>query len=129
MKDVKFYKAIQNMVSALRETKVKQITGRLSKFNANGDLLGKCALGVLTCKFHIPTTMDNQGDIRHCDIIKKCGVPNKWLNIPFPYSDMIKYDGVCSFSYVIFHLNDTYKLTFEQIADYLETTFIPEDKT
>ena len=107
----------------LRETNVPQITGRLIDYVPFTNVVGKCALGVISCEVGLPLsiTQDLTALPEYQDILKEVGVPNEFL-----------YDCVTPFLFmtgqkdlydIIYTLNDAHKLTFEQIADYIETTF------
>lgn len=127
--DTKSYDAIRKIAGELRTTETTQIKGALSKFDDEDQLIGKCALGVLTCKFYEKLTSEHpnghvdDSEIEYCDILLASGIecefiedlPNEWDE---DNSDL---------SGVICHLNDRAQLTFKEIADYLETTFIPEE--
>ena len=128
----------------LRSTTTPQITGDLIKFKkyeyvggeshrlAIPEFLGKCALGVLACesgKSNLKLDIDNDF-VSYEDILEAYDIdtekvypnmstlPDKDGNIwDFKNDELMSIDGI------IIRLNDTYELTFKEIADFLEVTF------
>lgn len=133
--DNDFERAIRRIAKALRNTDVKQITSALAKFDNEKNLIGKCALGVLSCEYYRKITHENNYDVDYNEILRACGVPDEWVNNILPNScyftskDSFYLDEAnwChQLSDMIPSLNDREKLTFDEIAEFLETTFIPE---
>jgi len=119
----------------LRETKIHQITGDLIRFEWHagqeeyGDLIGKCAMGILACEspieeFHLSKQHQVVGDydkiIESYDIDVAYISPNVCKK-----NGEIDWDFECdvNISTVIVRLNDTFEFTFKEIADFLEVTF------
>lgn len=122
-----FYENIRKMAQTLRRSRTKQVYKKLAKFNMhNNTPLGKCALGILSCKYGQRITKNNVSEIYTVEILESCGITHDWgtnfisANLTdFNYTDV-------DIGFLIEYLNDSLKLKFNEIADYLETTFIPE---
>ena len=114
----------------LKETEIKQITGDLIRFDTwTGDLIGKCALGVLACEspdeaMHLNP---NRKAVGYTDILHSYGIDilegYPYLNTNGHSEVDFDFDGVMSLESIIIRLNDIHKFTFKQIADFLEITF------
>lgn len=116
---------MKKMSQVLRETTINQIQCSLIKFDSENNIIGKCALGVLACESG-DTDLKlsiNQTAVPYYRIVKAydTGLDNELpylsarsLNLQFNHK---VYHGVDDY---IYRLNDA-GLTFEQIADFLET--------
>ena len=87
---------------------------------------GKCALGVLACESGDPSLKLNKvrqfvDDVD--DILHAYGVTNE----EFPYLDNFSlqwdFEDEMRLSKIIVNLNDEWKFTFKEIAEFLEVTF------
>ena len=120
----------------LREAGVPKINGVLAKFDDSGECVGKCALGVISCAYFKQLTKDNTSDMSYELILDSLYIPDSWQN-SFPYSRFYNNDMDESLKYsydmsgFIYALNDNQDLdlTFNEMADFYETTFIPESKS
>jgi len=122
---------MKGIATMLRETDVPKIEGRLVRFDTEGEVEGKCALGVISCEAGLPLGSDYQDHPTWEQILRKAGVSSDILDGAIPavapqsFGDSgLEY--VEFLSYYIINLNDNFKLTFNEIADWIETTF-PED--
>lgn len=121
---------IKKWVDALRSGKYKQGFGVLKKLN--GDM---CCLGVVTEQYRISEDNTNKIDWEERSKADRvyfdnydCIVPSlvvKWLEIHPLWSIDVNFQGeLISLGY----LNDVKKLTFDEIADLIEETYLKEDK-
>lgn len=126
MSDEQLTTSINKICDALRSTDVRQAFGDL--YNVGDG--SKCALGVLSCKYYKDLTKNHVNVDEYDNILKACGVPSEYLRQFLPTELLPRLDslGHLSLENIIVRLNDFYELPFNIIADYLETTFIPEDK-
>lgn len=123
--------SILKICKTLRETGVKQMRGMLYDRSSGK----KCALGVLSCEYYKDLTKKHIPPYDYLLILDACGVPKEYLECVYP-SYFVKIHSnqpyllvnqqYLDLSDIITYLNDVERLTFKQIADYLETTFIPE---
>ncbi len=126
--DKQFYHAIRQICKTLRKTRTKQIYKTLARFDANNRVLGKCALGVLSCKFSQKITPQNKGDLNMITILSDAGIPSDWQFreiFPHYYAGEMRI-AVTQLYGMIVSLNDSEEFTFKEIADFLEITCIPE---
>lgn len=128
----------------LRETDVQQIYGHLISYGDDGEFEGKCVLGVLSCESGVPSfklDKDHNGVALTYAILEQYdSIPKEYLEeaiLPSIYiiqechSETISIDMTislnwntpCTLTHMIMNLNDIAKLTFSQIADFLEVTF------
>ena len=106
-------------------------------YESNGETIkkinGKCAMGELGCRAGmIPETLAHLSEDEYWRILRKYETPI-WLknnNLPylsagFPkkYDCLFDLEGCNSLSDYIYTLNDDFRLTEPEIADFLETTF------
>ena len=129
MNAISFTNAIKNIAYILHTTNIRQITGRLIEFN-NHNLVGKCALGVISCESGLVLDEDNSTHSFE-KILSAAGIPDEYTNLYFPFldgSDWENGEHSCRISDVIISLNDGQKYDIHQIADYLHTTYIQEYK-
>lgn len=123
---------MKGIATILRETDIKKIEGRLIRFDPEtGEVEGKCALGVISCEAGLPLGSNYKDHPTWEQILKKVGVSSDILNGTIPAVAPPSFgdsglDYVEFLSYYIINLNDNFKLTFNEIADWIETTF-PED--
>lgn len=127
----------------LRNTTTPQICGDLIKFKkydrVNGEVimrkepefLGKCALGVLACesgKENLQLSLKREF-VPYEDILSAYGIEMEKV---YPHMSIFPDDGkvwdftsevLMSLDGIIIRLNDTYELTFKEIAEFLEVTF------
>ncbi len=114
-----------NIAKILRQTDIPKITGAL--IGHSGDEVGKCALGVISCEVGLPLTLElamAENLPTYNQILKKAGVPNDYIDGEIPYStypESVEYN--VSLDRVIWSLNDSLRLSFKEIADYIEITF------
>src|SRR3990167_2740482 len=135
--DKEFYRAIQRMARALRNTDVPKIRGSLIKFDYfSNELLGKCAIGVFSCEFFEKLTKEHKY-VQYESVLRACGIPDEWINCTLPtmgfLTSKIQHTNEWIFTlvdlipsmndYVFF---DCKELSFDEIAEFLETTFTPE---
>ena len=120
----------------LRETTIQQIYGSLIRYDENNyELEGKCVLGVLACESGNP---EYKLDMKHNGTELTQTILDQYPNIPkdllrnLPalgriFEDVITYDfdfdDTQSLTYQIMTLNDSMKLSFDQIAEFLEVTY------
>lgn len=126
-------KWLENILKILRNPQYKQIKGRWVEFNENGEPIGKCAMGEISCQSGLKI-QDSCYHSMHSDILKIVGVP-KWLihggNLPIlersngKIQKLLFYEesscGINLDDYIIY-TND-FGWTYNEIADFLETTF------
>jgi len=128
---------MKGLATILRETNIPKIEGRLVRFDTEGEVEGKCALGVISCEVGLPLGSNYKDHPTWEQILRKAGVSSDILDgtipavAPSSFSDTGfgskgGLDYVEFLSYYIINLNDNFKLTFNEIADWIETTF-PED--
>ncbi len=128
MNAISFTNAIKNIAHILHTTNIRQITGRLIEFREH-NLVGKCALGVISCESGLVLDEGSSGHSFE-KILSAAGIPDEYLELYFPYSDASDWDGgdhLCRIGDVIISLNDGLNYDFHEIAEYLETTYIPEE--
>jgi len=112
----------------LKDTKIHQIHGHFIDFDLNGELLGKCALGILACESPDETlhlSKYNRGGLwdNFDRLFKSYGVEDiKGLPQPSIYNGW-SFSTTSTLTDIIMHLNDTKELTFKQIGEFLEVTF------
>lgn len=124
---------MKGIATMLRETNVPKIEGRLIRFDPEtGELEGKCAMGVISCEAGLTLGSNYEDHPTWEQILIKAGVSSDILNgtIPAVAPPTIDPSGLEDYveflSYYIINLNDNFKLSFKEIADWIETTF-PED--
>ncbi len=122
---------MKGIATILRETEVPKIEGKLVKFDTKGEIEGKCALGVISCEVGLPLSSNYKDHPTWEKILRKAGVSSDILDGTIPAVAPPSFadgglDYVEFLSYYIINLNDNFKLTFNEIADWIETTF-PED--
>lgn len=127
----------------LRNTSTPQITGDLIKFKKyeksgtdiiklkEPELLGKCAMGILACdsgKKNLQLSLKREF-VPYEDILSAYGIEMEKV---YPHMSIFPDDGkvwdftsevLMSLDGIIIRLNDTYELTFKEIAEFLEVTF------
>ena len=129
-----FNTGIHRVAEILRCTTVHQIKGALSKWY-DGKIVGKCAMGVISCEVGLPLTQ-SQPNTPHTEegnpagwetILEHAGIPNEYAYMNYPFQGAGEYEARESrIGDHIVSLNDGNGYSFSAIADYLETTFIPE---
>jgi len=118
----------------LKESTIPQITGKLAIFDLGTEnLIGKCAMGVLSCESGNPKFIIHNNDtmIDVPNILKEYDIPEDLqTEVPtFAFDDIGQFDinyGSNDISYLfseIVFLNDSMKLTFKEIAEFLEVTY------
>lgn len=119
---------LRQIIDVLRASEVPQVIIHLVKFDANDKVIGKCALGVLACESGRPELkLDSRNQtIDHSDILEAYGCDHEKYDL-FRYSILDeKFDtdsSIIPLTEIIWRLNDVERLTFKEIADFLETTF------
>ncbi len=113
---------MKGIATILRETNVKQVEGTLAEFDGNNEIVGKCALGVISCEVGL-TLKRFEKDPMWEEILLKAGVPVDFTRVGECFDSGTYHEDLQSH---IIYLNDTLKLTFKEIADWIENTF-PED--
>ena len=125
---------MKGLATILRHSKIHQIKGNLIRYDINGKLVGKCALGVISCKVGLKLDKNNT-DIPAMDILRASGITEKDIGSTYPfirqkncYAKLPDQPAIYDESYstleeIIFHLNDGIGFSFKEIADFLETTF------
>ena len=115
----------------LRETNIQQIQNAYIRF-IDGELEGKCALGVLACESGVADLKLGRDNVsvNSTDILEAYDIKDilitQLLFGSKNYDIDINWDFGCEIhriSDVIVILNDRYDYTFEEIADFLEVTF------
>lgn len=126
-------KWVETITKSLRETDVRQIIGHLAEYDYEGELYGKCALGVISCDVGL-TLERGKLDPDYDQIMLRAKVPREFINDHILPNVLATYSGTegpslyisetetDDLSVHIFTLNDR-GFTFEQIADFLETTY------
>jgi len=122
---------ITNIVKILRDTNIHQIKGSLIAFVSGEDTIeGKCAMGVVSCEVGLPLGRKSIDHPTFNQILERAGIPNEYITLDFPFprkhwaGEVNEHD--MQLHYQIIELNDRENYNFNEIADYLETTFIPE---
>lgn len=121
------------MSQILKDTTVPQLYGALIAFDEyTKEFKGKCALGVLACESGNPDlklSVDNMGAPWE-DIIKAYGVDPQegfpTITCNRDYEEGLHgwdFEYGMDLSLIIIRLNDSWKLSFEEIGEFLEVTF------
>ncbi len=118
---------------ALRETDIKQINGNLVRYDYEGNVEGKCALGIISCDIGL-TLERGKDEPSYESIMGVAGVPDEFnkneTNLPTIWRiglekniELTMRDDYNQHLWAnIFTLNDA-GLSFKEIADWIETTF------
>lgn len=128
---------MKKISQVLRETTIPQVTGNYIQFDDNKELVGKCALGILACespneKLHLDYLHREVGIAD--GLLKTYGVEpmGVMIHLSSPNDKVLGFtvlDGTDVFKnnmmigQIIVMLNDMWKLTFEEIGEFLEVTF------
>lgn len=139
-------KWVSNIVNVLRECDIPQVQTALIRefYNKDGELvIGKCAMGVLSCEAGMTLSVDMNEDLindtaNYQQILKLYDVPEEWwgnellpecLSIGSPHFDDRFFDEdedvyfhTVQLHQFIFRMNDN-GFTFKDIADCIEVTF------
>lgn len=126
---------LDNIVSILSSTDVPQITGKLISFDEHDNMIGKCALGVISCEVGIPLMNRGDNEVSYNRILSKANVPSELNGVQDVLPSLYIYTtskGVESVFFnectttdlasYIYLLNDN-GLSFNEIAEFLEVTF------
>lgn len=128
---------MKGLATILRGTKISQGRGSLATYK-DGVLIDKCALGVISCEVGMKVAeiiTDQTPLYDYYKILEKAGISQEeQIRLPVLFQGVgddlhfIEGDensGTDQLSAWIYKLNDV-GFTFNEIADFLETTF-PED--
>ena len=108
---------INEFIKELRSGKYKQSRGQLSKIK-DGERC-YCALGVLQVMYNDAHSLPwNDEDSELSTPISNV---SKWSGIDFE-KDTLQYGGYCNEK--IYELNDDHELSFEEIADIIESQYV-----
>jgi len=128
---------LDNICNILRHPYYKKVTGSLAIFNDLEEVIGKCALGEISCRVGIKLTKENSAFIKYGKIMETARVPfclregkilpeinyantNDFNSINV--EDFPSEYGGADLEWWIYTLNDA-GLKYNEIADFLETTF------
>lgn len=122
----------------LKTTDITKTKGSLARFDEDGKLESKCALGVISCVNYKELTLKNYMKVSYQEIIR-ASLPKElqWLedddaipNLLYLQNDIEKEEGYywnecsSSLSTFIFYLNDSgFNLSFKEMGEFLEVTF------
>jgi len=123
---------MKKLSTILKESTIKQVTGTLITFDENNQMVGKCAMGVISCE--VGLILDyNRSWVGLPEILGRAGLDDTLIFDTYPYIHQVQpltYEGEVEWEerndnlgHIITHLNDTMKFTFKEIAEYLEVTF------
>lgn len=129
---------MKGFATILRATKIKQIKEDLIRYDKKGKLVGKCALGVISCEVGLKLDKDRT-NVSSMAILMAGGLTQEESMEQYPFTRFKNcyaklpnepelYDEQeSSLDGMIFHLNDGIGMSFKEIADFLEVTF-PEEE-
>ena len=120
----------------LLETEVIQVTGRLASYNESHEITGKCAMGILACESGDPDMKleYDKSEPLSGPVLIACKLPKDLYEVPklvYKYLDDddiptltdIDMDNYQSLGGQIINLNDSLRLSFKEIGEYLEVTY------
>jgi len=113
----------------LREATVKQIQNDFIRFDEDtNELEGKCVLGVMGCgspdeRFHLDKSNSSLWN-KFNELFKSYDLEDI-QGLPYLHTGNHLWDWkyTSNLSGIMMKLNDSYRLTFDEIADFLEETF------
>jgi len=113
---------LDNLINPLRNPKYPQIRGQLVEFGYNNKIIGKCAEGEIACQNGIKYKPHQI--LLHKEELLKLKIPEDLVDNQLPHFSNLDFTTLIddNIGDYLYGLNDS-NLTYNQIADFLETTF------